>query len=99
MDIHEYQAKELLAKYGVPVQPGGIAYTAAEAEAVASSFAAGEWGGCHSSACVVDRDGVAVRVSERERPAEGAIDRLGQDRHVVLGELVVKDLGVVGPQP
>ena len=36
MNIHEYQAKELLAKYGVPVQPGGIAYTAAEAEAVLS---------------------------------------------------------------
>jgi len=33
MNIHEYQAKELLAKYGVPVQPGGVAYTAAEAEA------------------------------------------------------------------
>ena len=55
--------------------------------------------GLASSVCVVDRDGVAVRVSERERPAEGAIDRLGQDRHVVLGELVVKGLGVVGPQP
>lgn len=57
------------------------------------------WCGLSSSAFIVDRDGVAVRVSERERPAEGAIDRLGQDRHVVLGELVVKDLGVVGPQP
>ena len=33
MNIHEYQAKELLAKYGVPVQPGGVAYTAAEAKA------------------------------------------------------------------
>jgi hypothetical protein len=57
------------------------------------------WCGLSSSAFIVDRDGVAVRVSERERPAEGAIDRLGQDRHVVLGELVVKGLGVVGPQP
>jgi hypothetical protein len=32
--------------------------------------------GLASSVCVVDRDGVAVRVSGRERPAEGAIDRL-----------------------
>src|SRR5215510_2268313 len=31
MNIHEYQAKELLAKYGVAVPRGGVAYTAAEA--------------------------------------------------------------------
>src|SRR3954454_14132498 len=31
MNIHEYQAKELLAKFGLPVPPGGVAYTAAEA--------------------------------------------------------------------
>ncbi len=55
--------------------------------------------GLGSSAFIVDRDGVAVRVSERECPAEGTIDRLGQDRHAVLGESVVKGLGVVGPQP
>lgn len=26
MDIHEYQAKEILSRYGVPVPPGGLAY-------------------------------------------------------------------------
>src|SRR5689334_25176955 len=31
MNIHEYQAKELLARYGVPVPAGAVAYTAAEA--------------------------------------------------------------------
>src|SRR5258708_17234476 len=31
MKIHEYQAKELLAKFGVPVPQGGVAYTATEA--------------------------------------------------------------------
>jgi succinyl-CoA synthetase beta subunit len=31
MNIHEYQAKELLAKSGVAIPPGKIAYTAAEA--------------------------------------------------------------------
>jgi len=51
------------------------------------------------SAFVVDGGGVAVGVSECERPAEGAIDRLGQDRHAVLGELVVKGLGVLCSQP
>src|SRR5947199_1694809 len=33
--IHEYQAKEILARYGVPVQPGKVAYTPDEAEAIA----------------------------------------------------------------
>jgi len=35
MDIHEYQAKDLLAKFGVAVPPGAVAYTAAEAVAAA----------------------------------------------------------------
>jgi len=39
--------------------------------------------GLSLSAFIVDRDGVAVRVSERERPAEGTIDRLSQDRQDV----------------
>jgi succinyl-CoA synthetase beta subunit len=43
MNIHEYQAKELLAKYGVPVQPGGVAYTAAEAEAAARRLGGQLW--------------------------------------------------------
>ncbi len=34
MNIHEYQAKQLLAKYGVCVPAGDIAYTTHEAEAV-----------------------------------------------------------------
>jgi succinyl-CoA synthetase beta subunit len=33
MNIHEYQAKELLANFGVPVLPGRVAYTADEAGA------------------------------------------------------------------
>jgi len=43
MNIHEYQAKELLAKYGVPVQPGGVAYTGAEAAGVATRLGGGLW--------------------------------------------------------
>ncbi len=35
MNIHEYQAKELLRDYGVPVQAGTLATTPAEAEAAA----------------------------------------------------------------
>jgi succinyl-CoA synthetase beta subunit len=38
MKIHEYQAKEILARYGIPVQPGRIATTPGEAEAIAREF-------------------------------------------------------------
>ena len=40
MDLFEYQAKELFAEYGVPVQAGRIATTAEEAREIASEFAA-----------------------------------------------------------
>ncbi len=35
MKIHEYQAKDILARYGVPIQPGRVAHTPEEAEAIA----------------------------------------------------------------
>jgi succinyl-CoA synthetase beta subunit len=38
MNIHEYQAKEILRVHGVPVPPGEIATTPAEAEQIASAF-------------------------------------------------------------
>jgi len=38
VNLHEYQAKELLAKYGIPVPPGKIAYTADEAKQIAGEF-------------------------------------------------------------
>jgi succinyl-CoA synthetase beta subunit len=36
--IHEYQAKEILGRYGIPVQPGGVAHTPQEAEGLARSL-------------------------------------------------------------
>jgi len=38
LNLHEYQAKELLARYGIPVPPGRVAYTADEAKAIASEY-------------------------------------------------------------
>ena len=35
MKIHEYQAKDILARHGIPVQPGRVAYTPQEAETIA----------------------------------------------------------------
>jgi succinyl-CoA synthetase beta subunit len=43
MNIHEYQAKELLAKFGVAVPQGAVAYTAAEAVAAAKKLGGKVW--------------------------------------------------------
>lgn len=43
MNIHEYQAKSILAQYNVPVPRGGVAYTPAEAENVARKLGGSLW--------------------------------------------------------
>ncbi|QQP88950.1 ADP-forming succinate--CoA ligase subunit beta [Skermanella sp. TT6] len=43
MNIHEYQAKNLLKKYGVSVPRGGVAYTIPEAEQVAKELGGPVW--------------------------------------------------------
>jgi len=40
VDLFEYQAKELFASFGVPIQQGKVAQTAEEARAIAEEFAA-----------------------------------------------------------
>ena len=42
MNIHEYQARQLFAKFGVATQPGGVALTPEEAEQVASKQGGGK---------------------------------------------------------
>ena len=41
MKLHEYQAKELLARYGVSVPRGRVARSAAEAESAAAALGGG----------------------------------------------------------
>ncbi|MEL0114047.1 MAG: ATP-grasp domain-containing protein, partial [Rickettsiales bacterium] len=43
MNIHEYQAKSLLRKYGVAVPDGGVAYTPDEAVSVAKGLPGPVW--------------------------------------------------------
>jgi succinyl-CoA synthetase beta subunit len=43
MNIHEYQAKSLMSRYGVAVPRGAVAYTAAEAEAAARNLGGAVW--------------------------------------------------------
>ena len=40
MKLHEYQARDILAKYGIPVTGGGVASTPAEARAIAERIGA-----------------------------------------------------------
>ncbi len=43
MDIHEYQAKELLAKFGVPIPRGGLAYSPEQATYRANEIGGSVW--------------------------------------------------------
>ncbi|HYE38055.1 ADP-forming succinate--CoA ligase subunit beta [Methylocaldum sp.] len=43
MNIHEYQAKELLKSYGVPVPVGGVAYSDQQAAQVAEEISGSKW--------------------------------------------------------
>jgi malate-CoA ligase subunit beta len=43
MDIHEYQAKELLSKFGVPIPRGGIAYSPEQATYRATEIGGKKW--------------------------------------------------------
>jgi malate-CoA ligase subunit beta len=43
MDIHEYQAKELLAGFGLPIPRGGVAYSAEQAVYRAAEIGGGRW--------------------------------------------------------
>ena len=43
MNIHEYQAKELLKTYGVPVPLGGVAYSDKQAANVAEEISGEHW--------------------------------------------------------
>ena len=43
MDIHEYQAKEILARFGVPVPRGGLAYSPEQAGYRARELGGNAW--------------------------------------------------------
>ena len=43
MNIHEYQAKKILAQYGVPVPKGGVAHSATEAIYQANELGGDKW--------------------------------------------------------
>ena len=99
MNIHEYQAKSLLQKFGVAVPKGGVAYTPQEAEKVARGLAgpvyvvkaqihAGGRGAGHFADNPTGKGGVRI-VKSPEDAGKAAADMLG---HV----LVTKQTGPKG---
>jgi succinyl-CoA synthetase beta subunit len=109
MDVHEYQAAELLAKHGVPVNPGRVASTPEEAAA-----AAAELGGTVAVKAQVHIGGRGkaggIKLAHNPDEAKAAAEAiLGMDikGHVVSKVLVAKGadiasefyLGVVLDRP
>ncbi len=101
MNIHEYQAKELLRKFGVAVPRGKVAYTAAEAEAAAKDLGGPIWvvksqihaGGRGAGRFKDDANGKGgVRVVK-------SIDEVRRNAAAMLGHiLVTKQTGPAGKE-
>ncbi len=101
MNIHEYQAKELLKSYGVAVPNGGVAFTVAEADKIAKDLGGPVWvvksqihaGGRGAGRFKDNPDGKGgVRVVQSQNEvSESATEMLG---HV----LVTKQTGAAGKE-
>src|SRR5690242_5858236 len=99
MNIHEYQAKALLAKYAVPLLKGGVAYTKDEAMDVARRLGSPvtvvkaqiHAGGRGKGRFKNEPNGKGgVRVSQ-------SLDEVGANAAAMLGhELVTKQTGPAG---
>ncbi len=74
MKIHEYQGKEILKKFNVPVPQGGVAFTVDEAVKAAERIGGKVWVviGCNGVARGEGIDGAALRdVIDTLEPIEG----------------------------
>ena len=100
MDLFEYQAKDLFASYGVPIQEGKVAATPAEARAVAAEFiAAGKPGVVIKAQVKTGGRGKAGGVKLAGDPDEAqakAEKILGMDikGHTVHSVLVAEDINI-----
>jgi succinyl-CoA synthetase beta subunit len=100
VDLFEYQAKQLFAAYGVPIQQGKVATTPEEARAVAAEFiAAGKAGVVIKAQVKVGGRGKAGGVKFAKDPDEAAAKAaqiLGMDikGHTVHSVLVAEDIDI-----
>src|SRR3954447_19608800 len=101
MNIHEYQAKNLLKKYGVSVPRGGVAYTIPEAEQVAKELGGPVWvvksqihaGGRGAGRFADNPEGKGgVRIAK-------SVEEVGAEAKRMLGHvLVTKQTGPAGKE-
>jgi succinyl-CoA synthetase beta subunit len=100
VDLFEYQAKDVFANYGVPIQQGKIATTPEEARAIAAEFiAAGKPGVVIKAQVKTGGRGKAGGVklaSSPEEAQEKAAKILGMDikGHTVHSVLVAEDIDI-----
>jgi succinyl-CoA synthetase beta subunit len=100
VDLFEYQAKDVFANYGVPIQQGKIAATPEEARAIAAEFiAAGKPGVVIKAQVKTGGRGKAGGVklaSSPEEAQEKAAKILGMDikGHTVHSVLVAEDIDI-----
>jgi succinyl-CoA synthetase beta subunit len=100
VDLFEYQAKELFASYGVPIQQGRVATTPAQAREIAAEFiAAGKPGVVIKAQVKVGGRGKAGGVKLAASPDEAeakAAQILGMDikGHTVHSVLVAEDIDI-----
>jgi succinyl-CoA synthetase beta subunit len=100
LDLFEYQAKQLFANYGVPIQQGKVATTPEEAVAAAAEFfAAGKAGVVIKAQVKVGGRGKAGGVKFATTPDEArakAEQILGMDikGHTVHSVLVAEDINI-----
>jgi succinyl-CoA synthetase beta subunit len=100
VDLFEYQAKELFASYGVPIQQGKVATTPEEARAIAAELiAAGKPGVVIKAQVKVGGRGKAGGVKLAAHPDEAqakAAAILGMDikGHTVHSVLVAEDIDI-----
>src|SRR5258708_34191181 len=100
MNIHEYQAKSLLKRFGVAVPRGGIAYTPQEAKKVAEELGGPVWvvksqihAGGRGAGRFKDNPGGQGGVRVVKSPDEGAASAGEMLGHI----LVTKQTGPAGP--
>jgi succinyl-CoA synthetase beta subunit len=108
MNIHEYQAKALLAQYGAPVTEGHVAATPEEAVAAAQALASEAWvvkaqihaggrgkgGGIKLAKTIEELSGHADRILGKQliTPQTGPKGRLVRRIYVVKDSSIAREL-------